>query len=440
MNMQTQVSANDEFPVRNKLITGVLALALLLGGGGWWALTTQIAGAVVSHGRIRVEQQRQPVQHPDGGVVDEVMVEEGELVERGALLIRLDPTLLNAELTGLKDRRYELFARYARLEAERDDREEVVFSEGLLTTAETEPLVKTLISSQNRLFETRLVTLRHTIEQLQNRKGQVSIQLEGIAAQRTSIDRQIELLRKELGAQQSLLDRGLSQAGTVLALQREEARLLGQIGELGATAAQAREQIAELELEALRLTNQRREDAISEGSNLRYELIQLEAQIRNISERLFRLDVHAPVSGIVHGLKIFAPRTVLRPAEEVMALVPQDRPLVLEVNIEPIHIDQIYIGQPATLRFPTFNAQDTPELFGTVSKISADAFTHEATGANFYRAEVVLNDGEAKRLPEDVTLLPGMPVEAYIRTSDRTPFVYLTKPLADYFNRAFRED
>lgn len=439
MKMQHNPDEVD-FPIRGRIITGVVALGILLGGGGLWAFTTQIAGAVVSSGQIRVEQQSQAVQHPDGGVVEEILVEEGELVQRGDLLIRLDPALLQSELTGQVEQRYELLASMARFEAERDNAETPVFSDELMDGAAESARLRGLMISQETLFETRRTTLQHTLDQLQNRKTQINLQLEGIAAQHNSLNRQIELLRQELETQQSLLDRGLSQAATVLALQREEARLLGQIGEFTATAARANEQISEIDLEALSLTSQRREDAISAISSLRYELITITTQITSLQERLQRLDVHAPVSGIVHGLKVFAPRAVLRPADDVMALIPQDRPLVLVVNIEPIHIDQIYIQQPATLRFPAFSAQDTPELFGYVSKVSADAFTDENTGANYYRAEVALNEGEAARLPQDVTLLPGMPVEAYIRTSDRTPITYLVKPLSDYFNRAFRED
>lgn len=439
MKMQHNPDEVD-FPIRGRIITGVVALGILLGGGGLWAFTTQIAGAVVSSGQIRVEQQSQAVQHPDGGVVEEILVEEGELVQRGDLLIRLDPALLQSELTGQVEQRYELLASMARFEAERDNAETPVFSDELMDGAAESARLRGLMISQETLFETRRTTLQHTLDQLQNRKTQINLQLEGIAAQHNSLNRQIELLRQELETQQSLLDRGLSQAATVLALQREEARLLGQIGEFTATAARANEQISEIDLEALSLTSQRREDAISAISSLRYELITITTQITSLQERLQRLDVHAPVSGVVHGLKVFAPRAVLRPADDVMALIPQDRPLVLVVNIEPIHIDQIYIQQPATLRFPAFSAQDTPELFGYVSKLSADAFTDENTGANYYRAEVALNEGEAARLPQDVTLLPGMPVEAYIRTSDRTPITYLVKPLSDYFNRAFRED
>ncbi|MGB0969055.1 MAG: HlyD family type I secretion periplasmic adaptor subunit [Halocynthiibacter sp.] len=428
-----------DFPVRGKLITGLIALTILLGGGGWWAFTTQIAGAVVSQGQIRVEQQRQVVQHPDGGVVEEVLVEDGQFVSEGALLIRLDPALLQAELSGLTEQRYELLARKSRLEAERDESEIINFPTELTEKSDDNPQIQAVLRGQNNLFITRLTTLASNLQQLENRKGQVEIQLDGIASQQDSITRQTELLRQELATQQSLLERGLAQAANVLALQREEARLLGQSGELSATAARAQEQISELEIESLRTVNQRREDALDQVGTLRFELVDLDTRISNLRERLVRLDVHAPVSGIVYGLQIFAPRAVIRPADEVMALVPQDRPLVLEVNIDPIHIDQVYLGQDATLRFSAFSA-DTPELFGTVAKISADAFSDPNTGASYYRAEVALNDGEASRLPEDLTLLPGMPVEAYIRTSDRTPIAYLVKPLSDYFNRAFRED
>ena len=173
--------------------------------------------------------------------------------------------------------------------------------------------------------------------------------------------------------------------------------------------------------------------------DLQYQELELNEKRRALLTRLSRLDIRAPVSGIVYGLQFFAPRSVIRPADPVMYLVPQDRPLVIASQIETIHIDQVYPGQDVILRFPALNQRTTPELNGLVSKVSADAFSDEATGRSYYRAEILVKDGEMARLPDGVTLVPGMPVEAFIRTADRTPLAYLVKPLTDYFTKAFRD-
>jgi HlyD family secretion protein len=187
------------------------------------------------------------------------------------------------------------------------------------------------------------------------------------------------------------------------------------------------------------LTTTRREEAITELRDLEYRVLELTERRRTLRRQKERLDIRAPVSGIVYGMQIFARQAVIQPAEPLMYLVPQDRPLVIATQVEVVDIDQIFVGQEVTLRFSAFDQRRAPELTGTVTLVSADAFENSHSGATFYRAEVALNAGEAARLPADMVLIPGMPVEAFVRTADRTPLEYLIRPLADYFVRAFRE-
>lgn len=172
--------------------------------------------------------------------------------------------------------------------------------------------------------------------------------------------------------------------------------------------------------------------------NLQYRELELSERRILVIDNLARLDIRAPVSGAVYGMQVNAIRAVIRPAEPVMFIVPDDIPLVISSRINPIHIDQVYVGQEVTLRFSAFNQRSTPELFGKVVKVSADAFVDQATQVSYYKAEITPDPGEYDKL-EGLELLPGMPVEAYIRTDDRTPMNYLIKPIADYFNKAFRE-
>ncbi|PXW67924.1 HlyD family secretion protein [Loktanella sp. PT4BL] len=419
------------------LMIGGLALLILVGGFGTWSVMAQISGAVITTGQIEVDRNRQVVQHPDGGVVDEIIVDEGDAVQAGDLLLRLDPTILQSELAIVEGQLFEILARRARLEAERDDASELIFSP-ILTEVAT-PEVQKLMEGQERLFRARLETNQSAIEQLSQQRAQVASQLVGISAQQEALSTQRDLIAKELEDQQSLFDRGLAQASRVLALQREEASLLGRVGELTAQSAQAAERITEIELQVLGLSSTRREEAITRLRDLEFNELELSERRRTLRRQLDRLDIRAPVSGIVYGLQVFAPQSVIRAADPVLFLIPQDRPLVIATQVQVTDIDQIYVGQEVTLRFSAFDQRRTPELNGTVTLVSADAFQNENSGLSYYRAEIELAAGEMDRLPEEMTLIPGMPVQAFARTLDRSPLQFLIKPLADYFVRAFRE-
>jgi len=430
---------DDKWSARRQLIIGFLGLFILVGGFGTWAVMTSIAGAVIAPGRLEVDRNRQVVQHPDGGVVEEIFVTEGDQVEAGKTLIRLDSTLLHSDLLIAEGQLFELMARRGRLEAERDDAKTIKFDPELLEAAKARKEIAELVDGQQRLFEARQESISQQVSQLDKRRGQISNQIDGIQAQQKSMKKQIELIDVELGNQQSLLDRGLAQAGTVLNLQRTEANLEGTLGELVASEAEAEGKITEIDIEILKIGSANREDAITRLRDLQYREVELAEQRRSLKERLARLDIKAPVSGIVYGLQVQTPRSVIRAADPVLYLVPQDRPLVIAARVQIIDIDKITVGQQVSLHFSAFDQRETPVLFGTVKKVSADAFEDSASHQSFYRAEVVLNDGEATRLPAGAILLPGMPVEAYIRTADHSPMSYLVKPFADYFNKAFRE-
>lgn len=428
----------NSWSVRGPVLVGFLALALLLGGFGLWSVATTISGAVVASGRIEVEQNRQVVQHPDGGVVAEISVTEGQRVAAGDVLLRLDGTLLLSERAIVEGQLFELMARRGRLEAERDDAATLTFPGELIAEAAANPGIAELMDGQSRLFVARAETIASEAEQLEKRAAQTQSQIAGIDAQAEALARQLVLIRQELASVQELLDKGLAQAARLLALQREEARLLGEVGELAATRAASEGRITEIGIEILRLAATRREEANTQLRDLGFRELELAERRRLLSERIARLEIVAPVSGIVLGLQVTTPRAVLRPAEPVLFLVPQDRPLVIAAQVPPIHVDEMRVGQPAVLMFPAFNARTTPELKGTVSVVAADALVDERTQTAFYRVEIVPDPGEMAKL-EGLILIPGMPVDAFIQTDARTPLAYLLKPFTDYFTRAFRE-
>jgi len=421
------------------VIFGFFGLLLLFGGFGTWAVMTEIAGAVVASGRIEVDRNRQIVQHEKGGVVAAILVDEGDAVAAGDLLIQLDPQTLASQLVIVEGQLYELMARRGRLEAERDETDTVVFDDELIAVGATNPGLQELMDGQRNLFEARRASIAQEIDQLGKRREQIGAQVTGVEAQEIALTRQLELIEKELASQQSLLDRGLAQASIVLSLQREQARLRGQIGELLASKAQSQGRSTEIDIEILKLGTAGREEAIANLRDLRYRELELAEQRSALKAEIDQLDIRAPVSGIIYALQVQTPRSVVRAADPLLYLIPQDRPLVIAARVSPTNVDQIAVGQQVNLRMSALDQRTTPELVGQVMQISADAIEEQQTGQSYFRAEITLNPGEMDKLADGIILLPGMPVEAFIRTGDRSPMAYLIKPMADYFARAFRE-
>ncbi len=431
-------SAKPKWSVARPMALGLTTVAVLVVGTIGWGLMTTITGAVVTSGQLEVDQNRQIVQHADGGTVEAIRVTEGAFVQAGDVLMVLDGTLLQSELTIVETQFFEILARRGRLEAERDDGDTIEFPAELVEAASRSPELSDLMTGQERLFVARRETLTKQLDQLEKRKSQTASLIEGIDSQREALKTQLRLIAEELSSQRELLNKGLAQVSRVLALEREEARLAGQVGELTANRAQSEGRITETEIEILRLSAARREEASTQLRDIGYRELELAERRRALHERMSRLDIRAPVSGIVLGLRVTTPRAVIRAADPVMYIIPQDRPLIIATRVPTVHVDQVHSGQEAKVVFSAFSSRTTPEVFGTVTTVSPDVLVDEATQASYYRAEIQLNPGEMEKLG-DVKLIPGMPVEAFIRTEERTPIQFLTKPFTDYFNRAFRE-
>lgn len=423
------------FPARRPILLGLVALAALLATLGLWGGFTTLDGAVIAPGQVEVAQNRQVVQHPDGGVVAEVAIREGQSVAAGDLLLTLDGTAITAEHRIVTAQLLDLRTRRARLEAERDDAPAPVFPADL---DRTDPQVADLIEGQRRLFFARRDTLARQTEQLDRRRGQIASQIEGIDAQSAALTRQLSLIRRELVSQQDLLDKGLAQSSRVLALEREEAGLQGRLGELAAARAQAEGRITEFDLEILRLAALRREEALAELRDIAPLEREAAERAATLAERIARLEVRAPVSGLVLGLAVTTPRAVIRPADPILFLVPQDRPLVIAARVPPLNIDEVHPGQQVRLMLSAFPHADAPELTGTLAVISADALADPNTGIPYYRAEITLPPDQIALLGDRV-LLPGMPVDAFLLTTPRTPLAYIFQPVATYFRQALRE-
>lgn len=429
---------DESWPVRGTVIAGVSSVVILVGGFFAWASWTNISGAVVAQGQVEVESRSQVVQHPDGGVVAGISVSEGDAVKAGEVLISLDGSMLISEHAIVEGQYYETLARRGRLEAERSDLDSITFPEEVLVAARTSPDVASMISGQEGLFVTKRETLKQSVEQLAKQVEQIGSEIVGIEAQETAVSQQRGIIGSELGDQQNLLSRGLTQASRVMALEREAARMDGDAGSLASDVASAGIRRAEIEIQRLRLLAERRETAETELRDLGYRELELAERRRNLAERIERLEIRAPVSGIVHDMRVTTPRSVIRPADAALYIIPQDRPFVIGARIQTINVDEVSAGQDAIIRFSAFPSRTTPEMTATVERISADAMIDEATRAPYYRVELSVSPEEIAKIG-DLSVVPGMPVEVYMKTGDRTPLAYLVKPLADYFNKAFRE-
>ena len=435
---QEHAAAVPCLSARTPLVAGVAALILLVGGFGFWAVHASIAGAVVTHGTVQVQSNRQVVQHPDGGVVHAILAREGDAVAPGDVLVQLDGNRQRGELEIVNGQLREIMVRQARLRAEQGDGSEITFDPMLLELAERDSQLAANIAEERALFTERLQALGQEFRLLDEKNSQIGNRISGVEAQLHALRAQAELLEGELRDQESLLARQLTQSARVSQMHRERAGLGGQIGRLEADIAELRGEVVSNEIYRLQLQTNRREQAATALRDLQFREIELSQRKLMLLDTLSRLDIRAPAGGIVYDTQVFALQSVIRPAEPLMYIVPQDQPLVVQARVEAQAIDDVYRGQQASLQLPAFDQREIPQIMGTVSRISADAITDDRTRMNYYAVEIEVSEKELDKLA-DRALLPGMPVDVFLRTGERTPLTYLTQPLTSYFNRAFRE-
>jgi HlyD family secretion protein len=434
----TPETPRDRWHLGRLMVIGWLTFAVLFAGIGAWAAVTKIAGAVVGAGALEVQGNRQVIQHPIGGVIRAIHARDGDEVDEGQILVEMEGDDLRPELDTVEGQWLEILARKSRLHAERDGLDTITFDDELVGRVETDPKIVELLAAQRQQFEARRKLQSEETAQLDEQQAQIAKQNEGLVALAAATERQAELVQLEIDAQQTLHDKGLTEMTRLLTPQRELARLQGTAGQVESSLAENRGKIAELEIEKVRLTSKVREEAITELRDLEFREIELREKRRALIDQIAKLDLRAPVSGVVYGSTADTLRGVIRAAEPVMYVVPKDTPLIVRTRIDPIHIDQVHVGQEAVLRFSAFDQRTTPEVTGHVTGVSADAYHDERLGMSYYEADVALDDGMLEKL-DHVTLMPGMPAETFIRTNDRSALSYFVKPLSDYFTRAFRD-
>ena len=424
---------------RGPMWAGVLSVVTLVGFLGVWGTQAKLSGAIIAPGNIEVQLERQVVEHQEGGVVSEILARDGDKVAAGDVVLRLDTTFLKSEIAAVEGQYFEVLARRARLEAEQDSSSTLTRPASPANATMPQDQIDAIFDGQTRLFAARLDSLLFDQEQLGERVSQLENQIDGVENEKNAVATQRTLLQEDVADTELLLQQGLSETRTIRDLKRQLADTQGRFGRLEALIAQHRGEIAALRSQQTGLASQRREDAISELRDVNFRGGELAEKRLSLLERLARLDIRAPMSGRVFGSTVVALQSVAKSGSPLMYIVPDESPLVLRARVNPVDVDKIAAGQPAALRFAALDMRHTPEIAGTIRRISADSIQDKNSGMFYYEAEIV-PDAEGLLLLNGQELVPGMPAEALIRTRDRTFANYMIKPLADYFTAALREE
>jgi len=423
------------------LLAGVIVVILLVGGAGVWAATTSISGAVIAQGVVVVESNVKKVQHPTGGVVGRIMVKEGDHVSAGDLLIRLDDTTTLASLQLIVKQLDKALIREARLRAERDGMARIEFPESILKKQKDAQELTEVLNNEKNLFRSRRRAMRGQKAQLRERAKQLEAEIDGLVAQQKAKAQEVVMIKDELVSLRLLSRKNLIPQSRLTAKSREAIRIEGEGARLTASIARARGKIAEIKLQILQLDHDMESQVMKELSDVGGTEAELKEKRIAAQDRLSRIEIRAPRSGIVHQLAVHTVGGVIAAGAQLMLIVPENDKLVIESRIAPQDITNVRTRQHVLVRFTAFNRQTTPEFFGEVSLIGADLTTDPQSRISYYTVEIVLLPKELKRMGNlKLKLVPGMPVEVQLKTSERTVLSYLLRPLRDQIQRVFKHD
>lgn len=425
--------------IQRYMVVGLIMFGVVTFGIGGWAATSQLSGAVIAQGVVVVDSSVKKVQHPTGGIVGELRVREGDRVNAGDVLLRLDETQTLANATIVTKSLDELLARQARLEAERDGADQIAFPKALLDrTKDGNSEAGRAVSAEIKLFDLRRQARSGQKAQLKERSSQLQEEIKGYSGQADAKQREVDLIHQELEGVRTLFQKNLVPMTRLTSLERDTARLEGERSQLAGMMAQSKGKIAEIELQIIQIDQDLRTEVGKDLIETRSKLSELAERKIAAVDLLNRTDIRAPQTGRVHELSVHTVGGVIAPGEQIMLIVPDADALAVEVKISPRDIDQVYVGQTATMRFDAFDQRTTPEIDGEIGVVAADITQDKRTGSSYYTARVLLKREERAKLGS-AKLVPGMPVDVFIKTPGRTALSYLIKPLRDQAERAFKE-
>ncbi|WP_299507927.1 HlyD family type I secretion periplasmic adaptor subunit [uncultured Roseobacter sp.] len=411
---------------------GLLSTVVLVGGFGSWAYFARIEGAVIAPGIVASRIERQAIQHPEGGTVVRLDVEEGSVVTAGTPILSLEAETLGTELAILENERVELMVRRARLDAELQGHAKLDLGQNPPEGAESR------VAAEQALLTAGAAAQRIQREQLEGQITQTTARIGGLDRQSSALVQQLVLIRAELAKKRELVESNLIEASVISKLDRERARLEGQIGEVIAQRAEAQSQIAQVRVQLTGLDVTRREDIMTLLRDLRFRELELAQQRVELERRLDELDLRAPFDGVIYDMQIAGAGAVIQAAQPVMYVVPSGDELRIEAEVRPEDIEDVRVGQRARVQLTGFDLSQTPDLYGEVTLISADVFTVEATQRRYYEVEITLDEGALEGFPDSGAVILGVPVTTYLRTGERSPLAYLIDPMRRYLDQAMR--
>ncbi len=432
-DFREQVAHTHE--IQLKAAARVLIISVVIAGG--WTMLVPLSGAVVLPGTLVVESSVKKIQHPTGGVVAAIPVEDGMHVNAGTLLLRLDDTQLKANQKLIADQLDQVRVRIARLTAERDGTTVIHFPEQIADGSQQADIAH-LVASETALFDARTRARQGQKDLYASNIRQFQKQIDGLNAEIQSKASQLTLIASELSGVQELYGKGLVPLTRLTTLQRDSAQLEGERAQLAATVAETNAKIGQARLQITQIDQEFRSEVMKdlrESQDKQAELIEKNVAAK---DQLDRIEIRAPTSGIIHELAVHTIGGVVRPGDVIMEIVPDTDALEIEGHLPPNEIDQVGREQRAYLKFSTLDRPTMPEVRGTVTYVSADLSHDERTNAGFYTVKIDLPEGERHRL-DGMTLISGMPVEIFLQTGSRTMLSYLFKPIGDQLHRMFNE-
>jgi HlyD family secretion protein len=436
MNDKSKATRGEQksFGIRWRVVAAVVLAFVLIAGGGGWSVHAQLTGAVIAQGKVAVRKQVKLIQHRDGGIVSEILVANGDAVRAGDVLVQLDETQTKAELGVLKSQLAELQGRRARLFAERDGATIIAFMTGF----QNDPITAEIARGEVRLFNENHAVREARRNQLSLQIEQFGEQVHGLLAQQEANANERKLVGDDLDRLMPLYKKQFIEIGKIRSIERDLVKIDGLKGEIDANIARVKAQVSEAKIKIIELDQQTRTDAQRDLRELDAKVGELQERLVAAQDRLSRMVIRSPISGVVNELAVNSVNGVIAPKETLMSIVPDNADLVVEARLVPTDIDQAAAGQAARLRFSAFNQRTTPEVAGTVETIGAAATLDQATGQTYYLSTIALPSG--LRQVAGKPIVPGMPVEVFLTTGDRSAFSYLVKPFTDQMMKSFREE